>query len=167
MNLAYSRSQQLDRTIASLGFSEMPSDPDAVTRIQVQAARDIGGVKTRMLLDASREMEKFHFGPLQVALCLICALVDEYVRLTKVDSVFVDDGLNAFRSKNKDFLLRVAEVRDSLLHERYDNIDAQRQFVATYAGQALQLAIEGYQVLEQYLTALRERLRQPGPSYAD
>ena len=167
MNLTHSRSQQLDRTIASFGFSEMPRDPDAVTRIQVQAAWDIGGVNTRMLLDASREMEKFHFGPLQVALCLMCALVEEYVRLTKVDPVFVDDGLDAFRSKNEDFLLHVAEVRDSLLHERYDNIDAQRQFAAAYAGRAVQLAIEGYQVLAQYLTALRERLRQPGPSYAD
>ena len=165
MNLAHSRSQQLDRTIASLGFSAMPRDPEAVTRIQVQAAQDIGGVNTRMLLDAPMEMEKFHFGPLQVALCLLCALMDEYARLIKVDPVFLDDSMDAFRSGHEGFLVYVGEVRDSLLHERYDNTGVQGQFAATYGSQAVELAIESCNLLEQYLTALDARLRQPGRSY--
>ena len=145
----------------------MPRDPEAVTRIQVQAAQDIGGVDTRMLLDAPMEMEKFHFGPLQVALCLLCALMDEYVRLIKIDPVFLDDGMDAFRSGHEGFLGYVKEVRDSVLHERYDSTGVQSQFVATYGSEAVKLAIESCDVLEQYLTALEARLRQPERSHGE
>ena len=63
MNLAHDRHQQLQRTLAVLGFSEMPTDPENITRVQVEAANEIGGIKTRMLLDATAEVEKYHFGP--------------------------------------------------------------------------------------------------------
>ena len=82
MNLAYDRHQQVQQTLVVLGLSKMPRDSENITQVQVQAAKEIGGIKTRMLLDAPSELEKYHFGPLQVSLCLLSAMLDEYARLT-------------------------------------------------------------------------------------
>ena len=159
MSLAHDRHRQLQQTLVDLGFSEMPRDRDNITRVQVQAANVIGGVNTRMLLDASSEIEKYHFGPLQVSLCLLYATLEEYSRLIGMNAVFSDDALDAFRQRNHQILQSLEGVRDSLLHERYDNIGVQKQFVSSHLGDLMQLAIEGEQVLLRYLKLLEERLR--------
>ena len=73
-----------------------------------------------MLLDASSEMEKYHFGPLQMSLCLLYAMLEEYSRLTGIDAVFSDDDLDAFRLRNDQILQSLEDLRHSLLHERYE-----------------------------------------------
>ena len=159
MSLAHDRHRQLQQTLVDLGFSQMPNDRKNITHVQTKAANAIEGVNTRMLLDASSEMEKYHFGPLQVSLCLLYAMLEEYSRLIGINAVFSHDDLNAFRQQNQQMLQSLEDVRDSLLHERYDNICVQRQFVSSHLGDTVQLAIEGEQVLLRYLKLLEERLR--------
>ena len=159
MNLAYDRHQQLQQTLVALGFSEMPRDSENITQVQVQAAKEIGGIRTRMLLDAPRELEKYHFGPLQVSLCLLSAMLDEYARLTGINAVFSDDEMDSLRERNHQFLQSIDDLRDSILHERYDNVDVQKQFVSSQAGDPVRLAIEGEQGFQRYLKLLKERLQ--------
>ena len=159
LNLAHDRRQQLQRTLVSLGFSEMPRDRDDITRVQVQAAKDIGGIKTRMLLDASIEMEKYHFGPLQMSLCLLNAMLDEYSRLTGINAVFADGDLETFLRRNDHMLQSLKGLRNSILYERYDTLDIQKQFVLSPAGDPVQLAIEGEQIFQRYLKLVRKWLQ--------
>ena len=159
MNLAYDRHQQLQQTLVVLGLSEMPRDSESITQVQVQAAKEIGGIRTRMLLDAPSELEKYHFGPLQVSLCLLSAMLDEYARLTGINPVFSDVEMDNFRERNQQFLQSLDGLRDSILHERYDNVDVQKQFVSSQAGDPVRLAIEGEQGLQRYLKLLNERLQ--------
>ena len=159
MNLAYDRRQQLQQTLVALGFSEMPTDRENITRVQVQAAKDLGGIRTRMLLDASSEMEKHHFGPLQMSLCLVYAMFEEYSRLTGTNTVFSDDDLDAFLQRNNQVLQSLEGLRHSILHERYDNIDVQQQFVSSHVSDSVRLVLEGEQVFQRYLKLLVERLQ--------
>ena len=159
MNLAHDRHQQLQRTLAVLGFSEMPTDPENIARVQVEAANEIGGIKTRMLLDATAEVEKYHFGPLQISLCLLSAMLDEYARLTGINPIFADDEIDSFRERNHQVVQSLDDLRDSILHERYDNAAVQKQFVSSQAGDPVRLAIEGEQGLRRYLRLLKVRLQ--------
>ena len=158
MNLAYDRHQELQQTVVALGFSEMPRDREDITRVQVQATNEIGGIRTRMLLDASSEIERYHFGPLQMSLCLLSAMLAEYSRLTGINAVFFDDDLDAFIHRNDHMLQSLELVRDSILHERYDNVDVQEHFVSSYVEDSVRLVIEGEQAFHHYLSALEERL---------
>ena len=137
----------------------MPRDPDNINRVQVQVATDIGGINTRMLLDASSEIEKYHFGPLQVALCLLYAVLEEYSRLTKTTIVFCNGNMDTFLQRNDHVLQSLKGLRHSILHERYDNIDVQRQFVSPHVGDSIRLVIEGEQTFQSYLKLLEDRLR--------
>ena len=158
MNLAYDRHQQLEQTLVGLGFSKMPTESENITRVQVQAANDIGGIRTRMLLDASSEIEKYHFGPLQMSLCLLLAMFEEYARLTKINAVFSDDKLDAFQQRNHQILRSLKDLRNSILHERYDNVDVQKQFVSSHAVDLVGFAIKGEQIFQRYLNLLQDRL---------
>ena len=159
MNLDYDRHQQLQQTLVAHGFSEMPKDREDITRVQVQAANEIGGIKTRMLLDASSEIQKYHFGPLQMSLCLLYAMLEEFLRLAGMNTVFSNDGLDAFIQQNDKVLQSLEGLRHSILHERYDNIDVQKQFVSSHVGDPVRFAIEGEQVFQRYLKLLEERLQ--------
>ena len=159
INLAYDRYQQLQQTILHLGFPEMPTDHEDITQVQVQAAKDIGGINTRMLLDAPAEMEKYHFGPLQMSLCLLFAIFHEYARLASINTVFSENEMDAFRHRNHAILQSLRELRHSILHERYDNVDVQKRFVSSHAGNPMRLAIEGEQVFQRYLKLLWDRLQ--------
>ena len=112
-----------------------------------------------MLLDAPSEMEKYHFGPLQVSLCLLYAMLEEYARLIGINLIFSDDEMDAYRERNRQFVQSLKDLRHSILHERYDNIDVQKQFVSSYVGDSVRLAIEGAQVFQRYLKLLEGRLQ--------
>ena len=159
MNLAHDRHQQLQQTLNALGFSEMPRDSESITLVQVQAANEVGGVRTRMLLDAPGEIEKYHFGPLQISLCLLSAMLDEYARLTGIDPVFSDDAIDSFQELNRQLLQSLDDLRDSILHERFDNADVQMQFVSSQAGDPVGLAIEGERRFQRYLQLLKVKLQ--------
>ena len=96
MNLAANRQQQLQKTLDGLGFAKIPTDHEDFTLVQVEAAKEIGGINTRMLLDAPREIEKYHFGPLQIALCLLYAIIEKYSELSKADQMFQDDAFDRY-----------------------------------------------------------------------
>ena len=51
-NLAFDRSRQLDQTLLDLGFAEVPTDQEELTRLQLHTAAELGGVWTAMVLDA-------------------------------------------------------------------------------------------------------------------
>ena len=70
MNLAADREHQLSQTSNRLGVSGGNLQEETLTRLQVETAKEIGGFQTRMLLDAPREIAKYHFAPLQIALCV-------------------------------------------------------------------------------------------------
>ena len=52
-NLAADRHRQLVRTLDRLGFRSIPDDSGDFIKLQVETAREIGGVRTKMLLDAA------------------------------------------------------------------------------------------------------------------
>ena len=87
-----------------LGFSTVPRDGEAFTALQVRAAKEIGGVETRMLFDAPQEVMKYHFGPLQVSLCLLYAMIERYRQLAKSDPTLTDDALDQFCHDNHEFV---------------------------------------------------------------
>ena len=67
--------------------------------------------------------------------------------------------MDSFRERNQQFLQSLDDLRDSILHERYDNVDVQKQFVSSQAGDPVRLAIEGEQGFHRYLKLLNERLQ--------
>ena len=158
MNLAYDRHQQLENTLTDLGLSSMPSNNEAFTQLQVQAAKDIGGVNTRMLLDAAQEVQKYHFGPLQVALSLLFAIVEKYRQLSKAHPVFQDDDFDQYCCENHQFVETLQAIRNSIIRQRYDNMDEQKKFVEEFSGDKnehlVTLLIEGERVYRDYLRRL-------------
>ena len=161
LNLAYDRHQQLEQTIQGLGFSSMPMNDDNFREVQIRAAKEIGGINTRMLLDAPQEPQKYHFGPLQIALCLLGAILDNYEKMVKRNQIFQDDAIDQFRCENEPFVQHLEKVRDSILHQRYDNIDQQIKFVEEYTGSPhmVRLLIEGESIYKDYLRRLWNLLK--------
>lgn len=148
------------------GFSAIPTDREDFTRLQVETAKEIGGINTQMLLDAPQEIEKYHYGPLQIALCLFDAMITKYGLLSKAIPVFQDDTLDNYCRKHRDFMIVLKDVRASLLHQRYDNFQRQRQFVTAFGRQRRDhmtaLLIEGARSFDEYLLRVGTLLLDDG-----
>ena len=97
-------------------------------------AREIGWVRARMLLDASEEIEKYHWGPLQIALCLLAGVLAKYEALCRDDRSFQDDGIDAYLGQHAGFVNGLRDLRHSLLHQRYDSMPTQVEFIGKFAG---------------------------------
>ena len=166
MNLAYDRHQQLENTILDLGLSSMPRDHETLTLLQVHAAKEIGGVNTRMLLDAPQEVLKHHFGPLQIALALLFAIIEKYRQLSKAHPVFRDDAVDQYCRDNYQFVEDLEALRNSIVRQRYDNMDEQEKFVKEFSGgktdHLVTLLIEGESVYRDYLKRLWRSLNKDG-----
>ena len=166
MNLAYDRHQQLENTIQDLGLSSMPRDHETLTLLQVHAAKEIGGVDTRMLLDAPQEVLKYHFGPLQIALALLFAIIEKYRQLSKAHPVFRDDAVDQYCRENHQFVENLEALRNSIVRQRYDNMDEQEKFVKEFSGgktdHLVTLLIEGESVYRDYLKRLWRSLNEDG-----
>ena len=165
-NLAADRHRQLCRTLERLGFREIPEDREEFTKLQVETAREIGGIRTRMVLDAPQEIEKYHWGPLQIALCLLAAVLAKYGALCGDDPWFQDDGIDDYRRRHAEFLDGLRNLRDSLLHQRHENMPTQKKFVREFAGeernQVVERLLEGLSVYEDYVNRLDRSLRDGG-----
>ncbi len=165
-NLAADRHRQLYRTLDRLGFQEIPRDREDFNRLQIEAAREIGGIRTRMVLDAPEEIEKYHWGPLQIALCLLAVVLAKYEALCRDDPWFQDDGIDAYRRRHASFLDGLRDLRDSLLHQRYDNMPTQTEFVGEFAGgernRIVENLLEGLSVYEDYVKRMGRSLRGGG-----
>lgn len=166
INLAYDRDQQLEQTIHNLGFSSMPAEPEGRTAVQMAAAREIGGINVRMLLDAPQEIEKYHFGPLQIALCLLYAIIERYKELSKTCPSFRDDSVDKYCSENERFILHLKDLRDSVLHQRHDNLAKQMNALKEFDGEAnkhiLDLLLGGESIYRDYLRNLWRLLQEGG-----
>ena len=165
-SLAADRHRQLVRTLDRLGFQEIPEDREDFNRLQVEAAQEIGGVRTRMLLDAPEEIEKYLWGPLQIALCLLAAVLAKYEGLRRDDPWFQDDGIDAYRRQHSEFVDGLRDLRDALLHQRYDNMPTQVEFVREFAGgernRIVALLLEGLSEYEDYVKRMGRSLRDLG-----
>ena len=56
--LAFDRHEQLNRTLRRFGHSEMPTEEEACREVQLEAAREIGGIRAMLLLDGPQEIMK-------------------------------------------------------------------------------------------------------------
>ena len=165
-NLAADRHRQLVRTLDRLGFRSIPDDRGDFTKLQVETAQEIGGIRTRMLLDAPEEIEKHHWGPLQIALCLLAGILAKYETLCRDDPTFQDDEIDAYCRQHAGFLKGLHDLRDSLLHQRYENMPTQVEFVKEFAGgqrsRIIELLLEGRSVYEGYVRRMGRSLRGHG-----
>ena len=132
---------------------------EKVIKVQLQTAKNIGCLQTRMQLDAPREIEKFHFGPLQLSYCVLYAIIEKYEKLIKQDHIYKDDGMDKYRTDNAKFLRDLKLVRDSILHQRTDNFQKQERFVNDWSNEVfnknmLDLLLVGLNTYEQYLQRL-------------
>lgn len=164
INLAFDRHQQLENTMQDLGLSDITRDTETVTQVQVQAAKEIGGVNTRMLLDAPQEVEKYHFGPLQIALSLLFAVIEKYRQLSNADPVFQDEAVDQYCQRNRHFVDTLESLRNSIVRQRYDNIGDQEKFVEEFSGDKndhlVTLLMEGESVYRDYLRQLWHSLNE-------
>ena len=160
--LAADRHEQLNRTLLRLGHSEIPTGDEAFLEVQMDTAREIGGIRTMMYLDAPQEIMKFHYGPLQVALCLLDAMIARYKTLSRDKPAFQDAGLDTYCNERSDFLQSLRAVRDSLLHERHENIVDQMAFVTVFRAEnqdrIVSSLVEGAATYEAYLKRLASSL---------
>ena len=165
-NLAADRHRQLFQTLDRLGFESIPDDSGDLTKLQVETAQEIGGIRTEMLLDAPEEIEKYHWGPLQIALCLLAGVLAKYETLRRDDRSFQDDEIDAYCRQHAEFVRGLHDLRDSLLHQRYENMPTQVEFVTRFAGgqrsRIVELLLEGRSVCEGYVRRLGRSLRGRG-----
>ena len=162
MNLAHDRHLQLENTMQALDLSQIPKEQEKFFQLQAQTAEEIGGVNARMLLDASLEIEKYHFGPLQIALSLLFAIIEKYRELTKEDPIFQDNVIDRFCGENHQFVWDLETLRNSILRQRYDNVDEQREFTKKYSEEnnhLVSLLIEAENIYQDYLRRLLPLLR--------
>ena len=140
-----------------------PTTEGDFTKLQVEAAQEIGGIRARMLLDAPEEIEKYHWGPLQIALCLLAGVLVKYEALCTDDQSFQDDGIDAYRRQHHGFVNGLRELRDALLHQRYENMPTQAEFVKKFAGGQrsgiVELLLEGRAVYEGYVRRMGRSLK--------
>ena len=134
-------------------------------KVQLQTANNLGGLQTRMLFEASREIEKFHLGPLQLSYCALYAIIEKYEKLVKQDQIYKDDGMDKYCTDNAKFLRDLKLVRNSILHQRIDNLQAQERFVNDWSNEAfnrnmLDLLFAGLNTYEQYLRKLHKSIKR-------
>ena len=162
-NLATDRHRQLVRTLDRLGFESIPDDSGDFTKLQVEAAQEIGVIRTKMILDAPGEIETYHWRPLQIALCLLAGILAKYETLRRDDRSFQDDEIDAYGRQHAGFVKGLHDLRDSLLHQRYEDMPTQAGFVAKFAGgqrsRIVELLLEGRSVYEGYVRRMGRSLR--------
>jgi hypothetical protein len=158
--LAADRHEQLQRTLHRLGHSEMPIGDEAFRDVQMETAKEIGGIRTMMYLDAPQETMKYHFGPLQIALCLLDAIVARYRKLARDQPVFQDDEFDIWCNERPDLLQRLKAARYSLLHGRHDTMVDQTAFVEAFREQdsIVSSLLEGAVAYEAWLRRLASSL---------
>ena len=165
-NLVADRHRQLVGTQDRLGIQAIPVNSGDLDKLQVETAQEIGGIRARMLLDAPEEIEKYHWGPLQIALCLLAGVLAKYEALCKDDASFQDTGIDGYLGQHGEFVTGLRDLRHSLLHQRYENMPTQVEFVKKFAGgqdgQMIELLMEGRTVYEGYVKRMGLSLRDGG-----
>jgi len=164
VNLSYYRFQHLEQTKHNLGLTNTPMDSENLDAIQLQTAKEIGGVNTKMLLDAPLEIEKYHFAPVQIACCLLYAAIEKYRKLVKVNPIFRDQSIDKYCEENAEFVRVLKGLRDLLLHPFGDNWKQQDEFFEFlkqdgHTARHYQLLLKGTSFYRTYLERLKSRLQ--------
>ena len=158
INLAANRHVQLVGTLQKMKLSQLPEDRDGLLKVQQETAKEIGGIRTTMLLDAPREIQNYHWGPLQVALSIFSAMLDFYQQAAaRHPDVLRDQDLDAYCQRHAAFIAGLKQTRGSLLHERYDNTQRQTEFVMEFNGNdqnIITTLIEGADRFDAYFREL-------------
>ena len=167
-NLAYIRHNELNQTIQDLGLSGKALEGDNLMSIQVATAEKIGGLRTGMLGDAFEEILKYDCGPLQIAYCLLYAMIEKHRKLIKVYPLFKDKHIDKYYASNEEYIQSLKYLRNSLLHQRHDNVENQKKFVVAFNDtdtNCLEFLMEGQTIFDnmlmrtQYLLAKTEQNR--------
>ena len=103
---------------------------------------------------------------MQIALCLLAGILAKYKTLRRDDPSFQDDGIDAYLRQHVGFVSGLFDLRDSLLHQRYENMPTQKEFVTRFAGgqrsRIIELLLEGRSVYEGYVRRMGRSLRGHG-----
>ena len=74
--------------------------------------------------------------------------------------------IDAYRRQHAGFVKGIHDLRDSLLHQRYENMSTQVEFVTKFAGgqrsRIVELLLEGRSVYEGYVRRMGRSLRGRG-----
>lgn len=166
MTLYADRERKLAQTAQRLGHSRIPSDRADFDRMLMETAKELGGIQTRMILDAPWEMQTHYFGPLQVALALFHAMIVRYRELFHADPVYQDAALDGFCRRHAAFVNDLESMRHSVLHQRPDNQNVQVEFLTKYtqedSAKMLSLLAEGAAIYDDYVKRLRQVLKKDG-----
>ena len=164
LRLTINRNQQFDQICLRLGYSEMPTGFDDMRKMEMETKKEANFIFERINLSSSYEIMKFYCGPLQIALCLAYAMKSRYNELSRNNSLFQDEKLDGHFNKNPDFFQKLKGTRDSLLHERYDNIYKQADFLINVAlkENVLDVLLEYADAYEAYLLRLSFSLSENG-----
>ncbi len=85
-------------------------------------------------------------------------MITKYKQLAKGHPTFQDDLLDTYCQNGIEFLAKLKDVRHSILHNRYENIDTQRQFVREFTGSnndhMVTSLTKGAEIFDDYLRRL-------------
>ena len=161
--LGYVRARDLEQTMRDWGFSQMPTTAEDITKIQQETAMEIGGFETRMILDENLEIEKYHFAPLQIGLCLLYAAIENYGRMKNIDSIFSDQSFEEYWHRKEEFIQELKELRDAVLHGYPSNRESYYSFAQLHGDQqedhSMTLLFSGEAAYREYVNRLDNRLR--------
>ena len=162
VNLAYDRFLKFQETIDSAKLSGTLMDDDNLMTVQIKTAKEIGGVKTKMLLDAPIEIHKYHHAPIQISYCLLYAMLEKYKYLIQHYPLFQDEKIDKYFQENNEYIKFLKKLRDSILHERFDNLNEQKKFLTQFYNcdkDCLMLLMEGQQLFDDLLTRIWNEIK--------
>ena len=157
MNLAYSRFEFLEQSKQEWGIESLTDEN--LLQLQVETAKKIGGIEARMILYAPEEIEKYHFGPSQIALSLLYAAIEKYDVLSKDNGLLRDMAFEEYCRSNREFITSLKALRDSIIHPRSDNAQAAKEFLRAHGARYVELLIEGELAYKNYLIRSQDILR--------
>ena len=153
-NLAQIRHDELNQTIQELGLSNKNLKGDNLTSVQIATSKKIGGLRTGMLDDAPEEILKYQYGPLQIAYCLLYAMIEKHRKLVKVYPLFKDKHIDKYYASNEEYIQSLKYLRHSLLHQYNDNVEDQKTFLLQFDDtdtNDLEFLLEGQAIFEDML----------------
>ena len=162
LSLAINRSCQYDQRCVALGYSEASLDPEVIQKVCAKTKKEADFIFEYMNLESSYEIRKFYCGPAQITLCLAWAMKSRYKKLSQNNSSFQDAELDSYFDKNDNFFNKMKNARDSLLHERSDNVYKQADLYVSIdsRGSILDTLFEYAENYEAYLQRLFSSLSQ-------
>ena len=131
LSLAGNRSYQYSQRCVALGYSDASLEPKAIRGVWEETTKGGGFIFEHINLESLYEVRRFYCGPAQIALCLAWAMKSKYERLSKNDSSFCDEEIDDYFNNNTNFFNKMKSTRNSLLHERSDNIYRQADISGT------------------------------------